>query len=101
MAPDADLAPFFGQFILLTVLFCANLWTPLVEATLIAVDDVGQNHAANREDQYTDENLVGLERRTRDRDHKADAGGRGIQLADHDTDERAAKIGRASCRERG
>lgn len=71
-------------------LFRADPRTPLVETTLPTVDDVGQYHAANREDQYTDENFVGLERCAGDRDHKADAGCRGIQLTYHDTDERAA-----------
>ncbi len=71
-------------------LFRADLGTPLIETTLPTVDDVGQYHAANREDQYTDENFVGLERCAGDRDHKADAGCGGIQLTYHDTDERAA-----------
>ncbi len=51
---------------------------------------VGQDHTADREDQHPDEDLIGLEGRARDGDHEADTRSCGIELADHDADERAA-----------
>ena len=78
MAPDADPAPFLSQITWLTVLFRANLRTPLIESALVAVDDVRHHHTRDRENQYADKNLVGLEGRARDCDHEADAGCGGI-----------------------
>src|SRR5919108_5967541 len=70
-------------------LFRADLWTPLVEAAFVAVNQVGHDHSRDGKDQYTDENFIGLEGRAGNRDHEANAGRRGIKLADHNADQSA------------
>ena len=66
-----------------------DLRAPFVKAALEAVDDIGQRHSGDGENCNTDEDFVGLERGSRNRDHEADTGGGGIEFADHDADERA------------
>ncbi len=70
--------------------FCTHLRTPLIKSMLDAVYDVGQEHTGDREDQHADEDLIGLEGRACDGDHKANARRCRIELAHHDTDKRPA-----------
>ena len=64
----------------------SDLGTPLVKSGFESGQKLHCNHPRDREDEYAHEYLIGLKRGTRHRNHKADACGGGIKLADHDTD---------------
>jgi hypothetical protein len=75
---------------LVSYLFRTDLWTPLVKAAFVAVDDIRHDHSGNGKDQDADEDFVGLERGASDCDHESNARGSGVEFAYHDTDERAS-----------
>ena len=84
-------APLFVKIeLLLSHLFRTNLWTPLVEAAFVPVDDVRHDHSGDGKDQDADEDFIGLERGASDCDHESNARGGGVEFAYHDTDERAS-----------
>ena len=56
---------------------------------LVVVYNTGQGHSRDGEDKNSDENLVGLEGGSGDRDHEADPRCRRVELADHDADKSA------------
>src|SRR4030095_365143 len=67
-----------------------DLGTPLIKSMLDAVDDVGQDHPGDREDQDTDKHFIGLKSCTCDSNHETDTRSCRIELADHDANQRAA-----------
>src|SRR5690349_2170120 len=71
-------------------LFRADFRTPLIKAGLVTIDDIGQYHTADREDQNTDKNFIRLESGAGDGDHETDTGGGRIQFTNHNADQRAA-----------
>src|SRR6185369_2202263 len=71
-------------------LFRAHFRTPFIEPSFITIDEIGQCHTADREDQNTDKYFISLESGAGNRNHKTDARCSRIQFTDHNTDQGAA-----------
>ena len=54
-------------------------------------DQLRADHTRQSENQDADKYLVSLKGGSSNCDHETDSGGRGIKLADHDTDDRSPK----------
>jgi len=65
----------------------ANFRAPFVKAMLDSVQNIRQNDTGDRKYQHTNKYLIGLERRSRNRDHETDPGSCGIKLADQHTNQ--------------
>ena len=80
---------FFKIELLLSYLFRTDLWTPLVEAAFVPVDDVRHDHSGDGKDQDADKDFIGLERGAGYGDHEPNPRRGSIQLADHNSDQSA------------
>ena len=69
---------------------CSNFRAPFIEPVLNPVQNICKDNAGDREDQHTNEYFVGLERRSRNRDHEANSGRCRIKLADQNANQRPA-----------
>src|SRR6516164_2086776 len=66
------------------------LWAPLIKSSLCPVDQICCDHAGDGKYKDADKNLIGLERRASHGNHKPNPRSSGIELSNHDPDERPA-----------
>lgn len=69
-------------------LHAADFRAPLIEAGFKFCQHFHGDHTGKGENQDADKNFIGLKRRARHGDHEANASGGGIELTDHNADQR-------------